>query len=112
KRVSTRNQHLFDFGGVHPNIQPIPRTPGKTWDYAGKDGDVIHEHGERPGKSGTVPDGRDGIWADALTAEHKEDFLSAIRTGAPRDYVLYHEAITRFAESQWACPPPAYTSPN
>lgn len=112
KRVSCSNERALDFGGVHPNIQPIPRTPGKSWDYAGKDGDIIHEHGDRPGKSGTVSDGRDRIWGDALLAPDKEGFLSAIRSGAPRDYVLYHEAITRFAESQWTSPPPSYTSPN
>lgn len=112
ERVNSRNERLFDFGSSHPNIQIIRRTPEKAFDYAGKDGDIIYEHGERPGESGTLSSGRDSIWADALSAEHKEDFLGTLRNRAPRDYVLYFDAIERFADRHYTPPQPEYRSPS
>jgi len=111
-RISFRNERLLDFHGAHPNIKAIPRTIEHAWDYAGKDGDIIHEFGTRPGKSGTLSTGRDSIWTDALTQQHKEDFLSILRNRAPRDYVLYYDAIERFAERFYAAPESDYESPD
>lgn len=112
KRIQSRNERIFDFGGSHPNIKAIPRTPEKAFDYAGKDGDILHEHGERPGKPGALSSGRDSVWADALSSEHKEDFLTTLRDRAPRDYVLYFDAIERFADRHYATAPPDYHSPS
>lgn len=111
KRTSIRNERIFDYYGSHPNIKAIPRTPEYAWDYAGKDGDVIYELGERPGKSGTLSSGRDSVWADALHEQCEEEFLSTLRNRAPRDYVLYHNAITSFANSFYAPPEHEYESP-
>lgn len=109
--ITCRNQRAFDYHEAHPNIESIRRTPEKAFDYAGKDGDIIHEHGERPGKSGTVPSGRDCVWAEALSRETKVEFLSHLREQAPRDYVLYFDAIERFADRHFAPPTPEYRSP-
>ncbi len=111
-RCSTRNARLFDFNGYHPNVRPISKTPGRSWDYVGKDDDVIFEHGEKPGADRTSVSGRDSIWADALRSESKEGFLQHLRENAPRDYVLYHEAILRFVERHYKPDPPQYTSPD
>lgn len=108
----TSNERLFDYGGAHPNILPVPRTPGKSWDYAGKDGDILYECGPRPGESGTSSRGRDGIWADAIALPTKTEFLDHLRTSAPRDYVLYFEAIERFADRFYSNPTPEYSSPS
>lgn len=108
----TSNERLFDYGGAHPNILPVPRTPGKSWDYAGKDGDVIYELGSRPGETRVASVGRDGLWADALSLPTKTEFLDHLRAVAPRDYVLYFEAIERFADRFYTNPPPDYISPR
>lgn len=112
ERVSFRNQSLLDFHGSHPNIKPIPRTPEHAFDYAGKDGDIIYECGERPGKSGTLSSGRDSIWADALSQQCKEDFLSVLRNRAPRDFVLYFSAIKNYAAYHFASEAPEYHPPE
>ena len=111
KRVSFRNERTLDFAGTHPNIKAIPRTPEHAFDYVGKDGDIIHEFGERPGKSGALSSGRDSVWADALHQQCKEEFLSTLRNRAPIDYVLYYNAIERFADRFYAPPEPVYRSP-
>lgn len=112
KRVSFRNERTLDFGTSHPNIKPIPRTPHLAFDYAGKDDDIIYEHGERPGESGAASSGRDGVYGDALASETKEGFLEAVRHGAPRDYVLYFGSISSFADTHYSTPPPPYDSPE
>ena len=110
--ISTRHQDIFDFGSSHPNIQPIRRTPEKAFDYAGKDNDVIHEHGERPGESGASVVRRDDIWADALAQPTRDEFLQHLRDAAPRDYVLYFDQLERFADRFFAPPEPIYSSPD
>lgn len=109
--ISTRNQHIFDYGTSHPNIQPIRRTPEKAFDYAGKDDDVIYEYGERPGESGTLRDGHNRLWSDAISKPTRDEFLQCIREGAARDYVLYFNAIERFADRHYAPAKPVYVSP-
>lgn len=111
-RRNSSDPRCFDWREHHPNIEPIRRTPQRAWEYAGKDDDVLFEHGDPPGETGTMRMGREGIWHEALAAEDKEGFLQVLRQGAPREYVLYHEAILRFAERHWSPPTPDYTSPN
>lgn len=110
-RCSTRNARLFDFDGYHPNVRAIRTTPGKAFDYAGKHNDVIYEFGQKPGGDRAPGNGRDGPWRDALASGSKEAFLDCLRDNAPRDYVLYHEAILRFVERQFKEEPPEYSSP-
>ena len=110
-RCSTRNERLFDYHGYHPNVRGVRSTPAKAYDYAGKDDDIIYEFGEKPGGHRASGNGRDRAWGDALSASCKEAFLDCIRQNAPRDYVLYHEAILRFVERHFAEDPPEYTSP-
>lgn len=111
-RCSTRNERLFDYHGYHPNVRAIPRTPWKTWDYVGKEHDIIHEHGERPGGDRAPAAGRDSAWRDALGADGKEAFLQHLHQHAPRDYVLYHDALLKFCERYFAQAPPPYESPT
>lgn len=111
-KCSTRNARLFDYAGYHPNVRSVPKTPWKSWDYVGKEHDIIHEHGERPRGDRTPEHGRDSAWHDALGAPTKEDFLSCLREKAPREYVLYHESIERFVEKHYAPVPPHYESPS
>lgn len=110
-RINSSNERCFDFAQAHPNIKPIPRTPIKAWEYAGKDDNIIHEYGSPPRGSGTPSNGRDGIWRDALAETTKEGFLGHIRTMAPRDYVIYFETLERFAERHYHAEPAPYESP-
>lgn len=110
-KCATRNARLFDYAGFHPNVRGIRTTPWKSWDYVGKEHDIIYEHGTRPGGDRTASSGRDDIWSHALAAPNKEEFLTRIRENAARDYVLYHDAIERFVEKFYAPEPPRYESP-
>ena len=50
KRFVTRDSRRFDVNGHHPNIQPVMRTPEKSWAYALKDGDVMVDELPEPPK--------------------------------------------------------------
>lgn len=109
--IHTRDQSAFDFGGAHPNIQRVGRTPWRAFDYVGKHGDILFECGDPPGTGGASGSGRDDIWRDAMSKPHKEEFLECLSRMAPRDYVLYHEAISRFADKWYSPRAPEYSSP-
>lgn len=47
KRFHTRNKHLFDIQGVHPNWA-CPENPGRSWNYVGDMEDVVHHKCPRP----------------------------------------------------------------
>lgn len=111
-KCSTRNARLFDYAGYHPNIRPVRKTPWTSWDYVGKGDDVIYEHGARPGGDRASDSGRDGVWALAVAATDKEEFLRILREKAPREYVLYNAAIERYVEKHFAPQPPSYESPE
>lgn len=112
KPISTRNQRILDYGGYHPNIEVVRRTPHKAWDYVGKDDDIIYEHGSPQRESGTKSTGRDQLWGDALNQPDKASFLTTLREVAPRDFVLYNETLERFADRHYRPETPQYVSPN
>lgn len=102
---------LFDYGGAHPNIKSIRGTIKKPWNYAGKDGDVIHElggpHGGNDGTGGSIAE----RWSHALDAPTEDDFYERVRVADPRSYVLFNRAITQYANKIYR-KPREYTSPR
>ena len=60
----------------HPNIQSVRSGHRRTWDYTGKDGDIIHEHGDPPLQPGAPP-GRDNtIWDQVVASTTKKNFTT------------------------------------
>ncbi len=102
---------LFDYGGAHPNIKSIRGTIKKPWNYAGKDGDVIHElggpHEGGEGAGGSIAE----RWSHALDAPTEDDFYERVRVADPRSYVLFNRAITQYANKIYR-KPREYTSPR
>ena len=66
---------LFDYRGAHPNIKSIRGTIKKPWNYAGKDGDIIHElggpNGGDSGTGGSIAE----RWSHAIDAPTEDEFL-------------------------------------
>ena len=46
--VRIRSASRLDFGQHHPNIQSVRTGHRRTWDYVGKDGDIVYEIGDPP----------------------------------------------------------------
>ena len=86
--VRIRSASRLDFGQHHPNIQSVRTGHRRTWDYVGKDGDIVYEIGDPPDPIGGPSGGRgDSVWSEAVRAESEEEFYSILRDGAPRYYI-------------------------
>ena len=70
-----RSASRLDFGQHHPNIQSVRTGHRRTWDYVGKDGDIVYEIGDPPDPIGGPSGGRgDSVWSEAVRAESEEEF--------------------------------------
>lgn len=109
---STRNCRVFDVEGAHPNIQPIPRTPYLTWDYVGKDGDVVHDctEGRPPNGRPTGGSSRD-VWTEIANAGDKDSFYELVAGLAPRQLVCSFTNVRAYADWKFREPEGEYTSP-
>nr|QXN75509.1 MAG: replication associated protein [Genomoviridae sp.] len=110
--VRIQSQFRFDFGGSHPNIRSVSRGHKRTYDYAGKDGDIVAEYGEPPPPIDAGKNKDDGIWAEALRQSTKTDFLDVIRGGSPKDYILFNRQVESFADKHFGTCEEPYRSPT
>lgn len=102
KRFRSNRESVFDFDGNHPNIQSA-YNPGKCLEYVKKDGNFI-EDGEPP----AIAD-KKRTWDSVVDCATKEEFMLAIQTTFPRDYVLNLERIEYFADKKFKPENPVYT---
>ena len=111
--VRIRSASRLDFGQHHPNIQSVRTGHRRTWDYVGKDGDIVYEIGDPPDPIGGPSGGRgDSVWSEAVRAESEEEFYSILRDGAPRYYILYHRQLEQYAAKFYGVRPQPYESPT
>ena len=109
--VTVNSANQFDYFGSHGNIKPIRTTPRRVWEYVGKDGDIILEFGVAPGEGGATDGASSSRWTDIVASDSKESFLAAVRSNAPRDWVLSLDRILQYAEYAYPTPVTPYESP-
>lgn len=107
---SSRKTDIFDVGGRHPNIQPARKTPGKMFDYAIKDGDVVAGGLERPGTNSDFDP--DDFWASAAHSQSMEEFLHVCDSLAPRDLIRGFTNFRAYANWKFKSEPEPYTGPE
>nr|WIW72185.1 MAG: replicase protein [Cressdnaviricota sp.] len=111
KIVTVNSATAFDYFGAHGNIKSIRRTPHKVFDYVGKDGDIRLEHGEPPADARSCDGDNSNKWADIISCDTKESFLSAVRQQAPRDWLLSNQRIIEYANFYYPDEKPEYEAP-
>lgn len=110
--VTVSASDAFDYFGSHGNIRSVRTTPRKVYDYVGKDGDVVYEYGTAPDEADNDSGSTSARWHDIVGCDTKESFLSAVRSQAPRDWVLSLDRILAYAEYAYPTPVREYTSPT
>lgn len=110
--IRIRSERKCDFGGAHPNIQSVRSGHRRTYDYVGKDSDVIYRLGDPPRELGAPPTPDNNIWADVIASATEDEFRQKIRTLAPRYYVLYQSQIDKYAERHFPPPKRVYGGPS
>nr|QTE03540.1 MAG: replication-associated protein [Phoenicopteridae CRESS-DNA-virus sp.] len=104
--IRTRKSRFFDVDGVHPNVQSC-RDPKAWYQYCKKDGDV-REFGVLPPKLGD----KSGDWSECLVkATSRDDFLERVRVSFARDWIIFNDRITSFADKYFVTPSD-YCSPE
>lgn len=111
RRFETENARRFDVEGHHPNILCIRRTPECAWDYAGKDGDVIHENGLRPTPSRSKRC-REEDWAIIRSAPTRDEFFEKGYELATRDFILFGSSCALYADQRYNPKKPCYDRPD
>lgn len=100
KRFRSKDQSVFDFAGRHPNIQSA-YNPAKCLAYVQKDKNFI-ESGDAPTLKG------ENSWDSIVAVDDKEEFMQAVKSKYPRDYVLNLEKLEYYADKRFKPELPIY----
>lgn len=110
RRFRSRRVDVLDVEGRHPNVSPSKGTPGKGYDYAIKDGDVVAGGLERPG--GNRPGTIGALEAIAHLCETQDEFLDIYNEVDTRGIIKNFANVRSYAKWRYAGTLPKYESPN
>lgn len=118
-KLSTRESTTFDVGGRHPNILKVGRTPWKAFDYACKDGDIVHRGLERPSEEdsnglreraaweGEYPT----KWHYITAATTKDEFWARLGAEDPRSLACSYTNVAKYANWKYEYHAESYQHP-
>ncbi|UOF80781.1 rep protein [Genomoviridae sp.] len=109
RKFQSRNQRIFDVDGRHPNILRGTKTPGKMWDYATKDGDIVAGGLERPSGEGISPSG--SAWSEIILAENRDEFFERVAQMDPRALCVNFASLRAYAEWKYRPTRDPYQNP-
>lgn len=110
ERFYTSDPRRFDCGGFHPNILAVGRTPGTSYDYCIKDGNVVCGGLARPG-SGEEVSGASSQWDRIVSAPTVGEFWETLRALAPRTLLTNFNSCKAYADWHYRPEPVVYESP-
>uniref|UniRef100_A0A8A4XC09 Replication-associated protein n=1 Tax=Grus japonensis Genomoviridae sp. TaxID=2814961 RepID=A0A8A4XC09_9VIRU len=112
-RFYTGDPRRFDVDGRHPNVLPVGRTPGASYDYCIKDGDVVAGGLERPGSVAGAELPRAGsVWDTILSQPTVGEFWDSLRELAPRNLLINFNSCRAYAEWHYRKEEEVYASPR
>lgn len=113
RKFSTRDVRCFDVDDKHPNVLRGYQTPEKMWDYATKDGQLVHDGLQRPDpESGTRATASFERWAHIIAAPTRGEFFDRIAQSDPRSLCVSYTSISKYADDRYREQPQEYNSPN
>lgn len=107
RKFRSRSTTIFDVAGFHPNIVPSLGNPGRGYDYAVKDGDVVAGGLERPGDNSS-PTGQD-VWATIIMAPTRAEFYDLLRRHQPRALATSFPSLEKYADWNYRVDPEPYS---
>jgi len=107
-----RRADVFDVLGRHPNISPSKGTPEKGYDYAIKDGEIVFQSLDRPGKSGGGDSSTVAKWTTITNASNREEFWSLVLELDPKSAACNHTQLQKFCDWKFEPKPAEYESPS
>lgn len=110
--VHSSRTDILDFANTHPNIKSVRSGHGRTWDYCGKDGNIIHEFGEPQRLASTSGRISGEVWSQAVNATTPEEFYKTIRDASPRHFILYGRQLDEYVDKHFKRSRMDYCSPS
>lgn len=101
ERFQSRNARVFDFDGVHPNIESVrgERNVANKIAYTKKDGE-FQEYGNEPAIAERA--NKQQHWLDLIdSSTDAADFMGKAKSVAPRDFVLQNDKFEAFAQKYY-----------
>lgn len=92
KRRDLRNPRCWDIRTFHPNIQSS-RNFDDWIEYILKEDSQVLQWGTNPHRN---------YWREAVAAPNREEFMSLLQHGAPRDFILHQDKLAAFADIHWS----------
>lgn len=101
-RFDWRGTRYLDIDGVHPNIEPLTKTPWHAWAYVRKDGDILIDEipnepaGRRAGNRAAT---ETSVWTNIFnSAKDEDDLLTLVKEKLPRDFAKSFNNIQNAAK--------------
>lgn len=106
-----RRADCFDVSDHHPNISPSRGSPGKGYDYAVKDGDIVGGSLTRPG-AGAGKRPSDAIFAELADCQDERDFWESVKRVAPKTLLCNFPSLKQYAAWRYSPQPTEYRTPS
>lgn len=106
-----RRADCFDVSDHHPNISPSRGSPGKGYDYAVKDGDIVGGSLTRPG-AGAGKRPSDAIFAELADCEDERSFWESVKRVAPKTLLCNFPSLKQYATWRYTPQPTEYRTPS
>jgi len=109
KRPNFKRANCFDVEGFHPNISVTKGSPRAGYDYATKDGDIIHQDFERPE---SAKDKRAENYSTILNSADEEEFWRNAKELEQGLVLKSYISIRAYARDTYAAKEDSYTTPE
>nr|QXN75481.1 MAG: replication associated protein [Genomoviridae sp.]QXN75483.1 MAG: replication associated protein [Genomoviridae sp.]QXN75485.1 MAG: replication associated protein [Genomoviridae sp.] len=110
RKFQSRNERIFDVDGRHPNVLRGTRTPGKMYDYATKDGEIVAGGLERP--VGDEVSAAASAWATIILSETREEFFASVASLDPRSLCVSFGSLRTYADWRYRQSRDPYEHPS
>lgn len=108
RRPNLKRHDCFDVEGHHPNVSVTKGSPRAGYDYATKDGDIVHADFERPeGKTK-----RHDQYAEIIQSETREKFWENAEAVAPDLVLKSFISLSAFVKERYKEEACAYDTPE
>uniref|UniRef100_A0A8A4XBZ4 Replication-associated protein n=1 Tax=Tarsiger cyanurus Genomoviridae sp. TaxID=2814994 RepID=A0A8A4XBZ4_9VIRU len=113
RKFRSRKTDVFDVGGKHPNSEQSRGTPEKGWDYAVKDGDIVHSGLPRPApKVRSGVSASDSKWHTITASETRDEFWKLCHELDPKAAAVNFSSLQKYCDWKFAPIIAAYESPT
>uniref|UniRef100_A0A8A4XBN3 Replication-associated protein n=1 Tax=Ficedula parva Genomoviridae sp. TaxID=2814952 RepID=A0A8A4XBN3_9VIRU len=113
RKFRSRKVDVFDVGGFHPNVSKSRGREAEGWDYATKDGDIVHAGLDRPVNAVRTGNGPVHIkWTEITSAPDRDSFWKLVHELDPKTAATSFSQLQKYCDWKFAPIVATYESPG